>query len=57
MRHRPVLITGGVCFMGSHIVERLLADVWRVKVVDDFDRFYNAAVKRARMVKTLIGSL
>jgi UDP-glucose 4-epimerase len=33
---RPILITGGAGFIGSHLAERLLADGHRVVVVDDF---------------------
>ncbi|MDT5272978.1 MAG: UDP-glucuronate 4-epimerase [Acidobacteriota bacterium] len=44
---RNVLITGGAGFIGSHLVARLLAEGgWRVVVLDDFNDFYDPALKR-----------
>src|SRR5215203_453261 len=44
---RNVLVTGGAGFIGSHLVARLLAEgQWRVVVVDDFNDFYDPALKR-----------
>jgi len=44
---RNVLVTGGAGFIGSHLVARLLSEgVWRVVVVDDFNDFYDPALKR-----------
>ena len=47
---KTILITGGAGFIGSHLVDRLLAEgEWQVIVVDDFNDFYEPAIKRANI--------
>ena len=44
---KRLLITGGAGFIGSHLVDRLLAtDIEHVTVVDDFNDFYEPEIKR-----------
>lgn len=44
-----VLVTGGAGFIGSHLVSRLVSDGHEVSVVDDFNDYYDPAIKRANL--------
>lgn len=45
-----ILITGGAGFIGSHLVNRLLAEGdWQITVVDDFNDFYDPDIKRVNL--------
>jgi len=47
---RNILITGGAGFIGSHLVDRLLAEGdWRITVIDDLNDFYAPEIKRANI--------
>lgn len=48
-----VLITGGAGFIGSHLVDRLLAEGHTVTTVDNFDPFYDPAVKETNVAPHL----
>ena len=51
---RNILITGGAGFIGSHLVDRLMSEGdWRITVVDDFNDFYDPAIKRANIASHL----
>lgn len=44
-----ILVTGGAGFIGSHICRRILADGHAVSIIDDFNDYYDPAIKRANV--------
>ena len=47
-----ILLTGGAGFIGSHLLERLIARGDDVAVIDDFNDYYDPAIKRRNLPKS-----
>lgn len=48
---QPILVTGGAGFIGSHVVEALLARGDSVVALDNFDSYYDPAIKRSNLAR------
>jgi len=52
-----VLITGGAGFIGSHLAERLVTRGQRVTIFDNFDPYYDRALKEENLTTSLESGL
>ena len=51
------LITGGAGFIGSQLAERLIKHNHPVVILDNFDDYYNPAIKRANVANLGAGAV
>ena len=52
--NKRILVTGGAGFIGSHLVDKLLAEgTWQVSALDNFNEFYAPEIKRANLARHL----
>lgn len=55
MKNKKILVTGTAGFIGSHLIEKLLADGNSVVGIDNFDPFYSKETQQKNLQTTLLG--
>jgi len=52
VQNKTILITGAAGFIGFYLVERMLADGWRVVGLDSINNYYDVRLKYARLAES-----
>jgi UDP-glucuronate 4-epimerase len=53
---KTILVTGGAGFIGSHVCERLLSHGYKVINIDNFNSYYDPAIKRRNIFDVILNS-
>lgn len=53
MKNRSVLVTGAAGFIGSHLVDRLLLEDYKVVGIDNFNDYYDPKIKEGNIKNAL----
>lgn len=51
-RNKRILVTGGLGFIGSHLVQRLLENECKISIYDNYDDFYPGKEENARIIQS-----
>ena len=53
MKNHSVLVTGAAGFIGSHLVDRLLLQDYKVVGIDNFNDYYDPKIKEGNIKSAL----
>ena len=51
IKNKRILVTGGLGFIGSHLVQKLLERDCNISIYDNYDAFYPGKEENARIIQ------